>query len=330
MAKSVTEQYSELMHYTTSAGLFGIISSGCLWATHASFLNDAEEIVHFLDSRLPHIAREESLAALRWHEARNPAAQAAIEREGLETLVDGQALEVVSKLRSAVLGLNQPYVFSLCAAENERTERDGLLSQWRGYGSDGGYAIVFDTDGLDQLLKEEGTENHYQHLRWGDVFYYDIAAAEQAASEEIAEAESILRLFILTSLRDEHPIEDPDLYGAITTLSCFYKHGGFKEEKEVRVVAIPVEENIARQTRIEGESRPAKLAKSFLRGGVLVPYIELLRNSVKTQSGRLPIKRVIVGPHRDNFLRKQAVEIFLESNGYQTEVVISSIPYIGR
>jgi hypothetical protein len=40
------------MHYTTAGGLSGIVSSGCFWAMHAAFLNDAEELTHFFDSRL--------------------------------------------------------------------------------------------------------------------------------------------------------------------------------------------------------------------------------------------------------------------------------------
>lgn len=40
MSRSIAESYSELMHYTTADGLKGIVTSGCLWATHIKFLND--------------------------------------------------------------------------------------------------------------------------------------------------------------------------------------------------------------------------------------------------------------------------------------------------
>lgn len=49
MSKHIHEQYSELLHYTTAAGLNGILRNGSLWATHSSFLNDAEEITHYFD-----------------------------------------------------------------------------------------------------------------------------------------------------------------------------------------------------------------------------------------------------------------------------------------
>jgi hypothetical protein len=35
-----------LYHYTDQAGLDGILSSGCMWATHYEFLNDLSEREH--------------------------------------------------------------------------------------------------------------------------------------------------------------------------------------------------------------------------------------------------------------------------------------------
>ena len=54
-----------LFHYTTAAGLLGILGSSSLWATDLRFLNDAQEAVY---------ARELFVEALRSTE--NPALQA--------------------------------------------------------------------------------------------------------------------------------------------------------------------------------------------------------------------------------------------------------------
>ena len=67
MSKTVEEQYPELLHYTTAAGLNGILRSGSLWASHASFLNDAEEITHFFDVRFHHIVYEVGLEHVQAH-----------------------------------------------------------------------------------------------------------------------------------------------------------------------------------------------------------------------------------------------------------------------
>ena len=37
------EADERLFHYTSSQGLYGILESGCLWATHFKFLNDSNE-----------------------------------------------------------------------------------------------------------------------------------------------------------------------------------------------------------------------------------------------------------------------------------------------
>jgi hypothetical protein len=45
---------------------------------------------------------------------------------------------------------------------------------------------------------------------------------------------------------------------------------------------------------------------------------------------KLPITRVIVGPHPLCAVRKKTVEMILRAHGYAAEVVISEMPYIGR
>jgi hypothetical protein len=40
----VSEQYPTLFHYTTESGLYGILRSQQLWATHYAYMNDSEEL----------------------------------------------------------------------------------------------------------------------------------------------------------------------------------------------------------------------------------------------------------------------------------------------
>lgn len=53
MAKTVTEDYAELYHYTTAEGLHGIITSQHLRATNIAFLNDSEERLRYFVRRMP-------------------------------------------------------------------------------------------------------------------------------------------------------------------------------------------------------------------------------------------------------------------------------------
>lgn len=331
MSKLVTEQYSELMHYTTAAGLAGIVSSGCLWATHAAFLNDAEEMKHFFDARLLDICLTEVLPYAN-ELARSPEVAKNMDAEGgVSRVARAESESLATRLRSATLTFNHPYVFSMSAARDPRVSHSGLLSQWRGYGPDGGYALVFDTVEFDRLLKLEGAAFQYQHAQWGDVHYYGVDSSNQPSTEDVAESEAVLRTGIAKLIRGGTAEETEGFYQAISSLSCLYKHWGFWEEHEVRVVTIPVDAEIARLSAAAGETRPQKPFKTFLRAGVPVPYLELFTSPHSgAMPPRLPIKRVIVGPHSQKALREQAVQRLLAAHGYDVEVVCSQIPYIGR
>lgn len=323
------------MHYTTGAGLSGIITSGCLWATHASFLNDAQEIKHFFDTRLIEIVRN-ALEKAAHELIKYPENNAVIaEAGGLVEFINRESSIVVDVFREGTTQFNQPYIFSLSAAADEKVKANGLLSQWRGYGCDGGYAIVFDTHGLDSLIEEEHKNYYYQHGQWGDVYYYGIPSPQPSAPE-ITQYESILSTSIENMLKDlmsgkreSNSVEDA--YAPITSLSCLYKHWGFYEEHEVRVVATPASDEILHIATAKGEQRPVRKIKVFPRDGLLVPYIELFKPSESHLiAGRLPIKRIIIGPHPERELRKKSVESLLRSSNYSAEVVLSDIPYIGR
>ncbi len=332
MPRAVTEEYTELMHYTTAAGLAGIVSNGCLWANHAAFLNDAEEMKHFFDARLPDLVLPEVLSYMN-ELARVPEHAKTMEADGgIEKIARSETQMRVESLRTNTLRLNHPYIFSMSATRDPLVSHSGLLSQWRGYGGDGGYALVFDTVEFEQLFKVEEQTYRYQHAWWGNVHYYDgIDPSSQPSSEDVAELEAVVRTGIARMLRGGTAEETNGFYQAISSLSCLYKHWGFWEEREVRVVAIPVDAEIARSAATEGETKPQKPIKTFLRGGLPVPYLELFTQPASShEQVRLPIKRVIVGPHREAGLRAQAIQRLLAANDYEAEVVCSQIPYIGR
>lgn len=329
MVKRVTEVHQELMHYTTGTGLAGIISSGALWATHASALNDSQEIIHFLDTRLIEIIRDEARGAF-FELAKDPKIAQKIEGEGgINEVTEKQTNEVAGLLRDSMLSFHQPHIFSLSAITSEKVRQSGLLSQWRGYGTDGGYAIIFDSSELEKLLNEEVAKHYYQHMQWGDVYYYGLPEAEQRASEEIAKAEGVLRAGIRELHRSPKPDSMEQSYDAMITLSCLYKHWGFHEEQEVRIIAIPPNEEVLRLAKQSDEAREPRPISILSRGGMLVPYLDLFGTS-NAPARKLPIKRIIVGPNSLSFTRQKTVEVLLKSHGYDADVCISDIPYLGR
>lgn len=323
----LTDQYDELLHYTTIEGLIGIVSTGRLRASHAAFLNDSEESQHYYNARLPSVAAEViGEALLKQSTAAGVAHGSGDER--FEHLRAIKAEALVRQVRAATLSFNDPYVFAMSAADDERVARSGLLSQWRGYGPDGGYCIVFDTKEMEAFLTREFEAFHYQQIHWGDVYYYGHTPSQPAAGD-VAENESVLRAGLLDLVNHGDVDRTPGFLQAIIMLSCVYKHWGFHEEHEVRVVAIPMRSDV--MERIPPDERNAKAQKQILafpRAGLAVPCLELSAGI----GGRhlLPIRRVMVGPHRDSAARRDSIERLLVSHGYAPNVVVSEIPYIGR
>ena len=331
MPKIVSEEYAELMHYTTVEGLTGIVSNDCLWASNYEFLNDTKEIEHFFDVRLGElvsrqVSKYENELKLAPENAKSVAADG-----GFDNVVRLDADDLTEILRKVTLKFNNPYIFSMSATADPLVAQNGLLSQWRGYGSDGGYAIVFDTAELERLLKSEVETYHYQHVQLADAHYHGIEFVNKPVACEVLEWEAELSAGIARFIRESSAVEIEDCFDAISSLSFLYKHWGFSEEHEVRVVAIPADREVARLTEAKGETRLPRPIKTFLRGGLPVPYLDLFaRSSAEQGRVHLPIKKVIVGPHREGAIRKQAVQLLLAANGYEAEVVRSEIPYIGR
>ena len=329
MSKTIEEQYPELLHYTTAAGLNGILRSGSLWASHASFLNDAEEITHYFDVRFPQIDKVQ--LEFTQELVKSPEILKNIDaRGGIEKMNKECAALLVKALRETILPFNEPYIFSMSAAGDERISQSGLLSQWRGYGTDGGYALVFDAVRFHTLIDLEKMGYKYIQMWWGQVHYHGIDSGSQPTTEDVSEWEAAVRKRVAEVVRSQRGEGIGDIYEPMCHLSCLCKHWGFSEEGEVRVVAIPSDAKIAEMAALEGDVRPHRVAKTFIRDGMPVPYLDLFAN-LPNHPAQLPIKRIIVGPHRDKALRAEAVLRLLRDTGYKdVEVICSEIPYIGR
>ncbi len=329
MQRTVPEAHPELLHYTSVAGLLGILQSDSLRATHSAFLNDSTEISLFFEKRLAKILE----AGIRAEFAADPELQVLPEfastSEEADAVVTRYANDMADAIRTTTQRFDEPYLACFSAPANDRVRTDGLLSQWRGYGKDGGYALVFDSKRLEELLKTEGTSVWYQHAQWGDVHYHQDDNDLETAEPEIHQAEAALRTAIGRFIKNPASSELESTFEPVATLSCLYKHWGFHEEREVRIVAIPPNEELIQQGRDAGELRPVRPRKMFIRGGTPVPYLDLFAQDPRREVFRLPIRRVIVGPHPQSQLRRQAVEQVLRTAGVHAEIVVSQIPYIG-
>jgi hypothetical protein len=327
MMSELTAAHKELYHYTTAAGLEGIVKTQQLRATNISFLNDAEEHVGYFDRRLPLVIEKAARAAIKTV-IDLPVGRARIKKLGGVEGAISEAKKLGPNIRNTTLEFNSPYIVSFCP--KSKIPNNGLLSQWRGYGVDGSYAIVFDTGKLAELLHSEDSNFHYQMLYFGDVDYYDEDTPEKARHDETIEAEKRVE----DSLRDFYLSGEQDavepLYKAVTLLSCSHKHEGFSEEKEVRIIAVPANDSVYKAGQTQGDVRPQKQIQFTLKNGALVPHLMLFEPMADAEKIALPIKKVIVGPHPDKRNRQKSVNSLLKTHGIDAEVVVSEIPYIGR
>lgn len=322
----VAEEFPELFHYTGGAGLFGILSSGALWATNVTYLNDVQEYRLFFESRLPKLLRR---GAVRAHGEISPVEM--LRRVGRPVseaeFAERSVMDLLPVFTSGFAGLGQPYVCSFCAHTDPLKARHGLLSQWRGYGANGGYALVFDTARLEQLLRAEAKRWPGMPLLVGSVEYFDDPGEDEPKQPEQLVAEGKLVDAIVDLLaRQGGSAAFEAMFQPLQELACTAKHWGFQEENEVRVVMSVPSAKLADAAR---SSLPVKPINTFLRGGTLVPYLSLFAE-LGESVGRLPLKRVIVGPDRDAVRRAQSTEILLRQCGYDVQVDISAIPFRGH
>lgn len=188
-------------HYTTLQGLQGIIQSGCLWASNATFLNDKAELEHALAASRQAMGRlEVEFGIESHHELLNT-----IFREFEES------------------GIPDTYVTCFCA-------NDDNLSQWRGYGgSDQGVCLTFDRDILDRRLKNDGAV-------FMQVKYSRYTTARKLSEELKGEISQIVGFRKIIGEAFDEVFWNNLMKKNVSLLLPKFKHIGFKDEKEVRFV----------------------------------------------------------------------------------------------
>jgi len=126
IVKSDDNPPEQLYHYTTPQGLLGILGQHTLRATNVRYFNDPNELNYAAE-----------LVANVCEGLRSEYPKKSIEQKFL--------VDFPHHFASLVDEKNDIYVVSFC-------ENGDLLSQWRGYASNGsGFAIGFDTQALKEL-----------------------------------------------------------------------------------------------------------------------------------------------------------------------------------
>jgi hypothetical protein len=161
---------TSIFHYTNVDGLLGILSSEALFATDYRYLNDASEARSIRDLILPILSAEIAAITPKLIE------KGWLKKEYYEELgSQANLLQAEHMYRAFIRGLDATtpfFVTSFCTHAKDSEEfKHGLLSQWRGYGQSGGFAIEFDEPGFGALMKEENEKYAYAVLQSDNVHY---------------------------------------------------------------------------------------------------------------------------------------------------------------
>jgi hypothetical protein len=310
-----------IFHYTDSVGLLGILASETLYATDYRYLNDRAERGIIRELLLPVLEAEiteitPKLIENGWLK------KAFYEEHGTR----GHATQAASMYRSlmaATDNISPLFVLSFCRHdENTETFKDGLLSQWRAYAGSGGFAIEFDEQQLDDLLRVE--QNDYAYVLWksDDVRYKNYEQVFKAEIYKGVTGEMIRTIFEdggidVSKVTGRKNIDE--IVPKLLETAPFLKHSGFHEEREYRVVAACLRKN----KKPPEETRAIKIIKTRLRNDLIIPYIELFELTGLDRA----IKSIIVGPHPDQDRQAAAVEMALETEEINVPIRLSAIPY---
>lgn len=329
MAK-VSEERDLLFHYTNGAGLKGILESQSLHATHYKYSNDTSEMV----SIAPELMKmaEPGLRQAYYEWAKDPAKKAHMDAHGgLEKLIARDVKAMVDTVYKATFGEGgeykffEPYIVSFCGHDGAYERDNGLLSQWRGYGRDAGYAIVFDARQLEGMLDREIKLHAFDSGALGDVIYGGDGDGFNREFPRLAPAIKA----VLPSLIKNDNAQLSTLYSEFVHSATRYKHQGFKEEREVRLFLSPRDEALTAKMKLVdpkfANAHEQKRIKPICFKDKFIPYIDVF---AELPNRTLPIKKIIVGPHAEKRLREERLKRYVSLRKHGIEIICSETPLV--
>lgn len=313
-----------LFHYTNIDGLLGILETQSLYATHYNYLNDLSEGKLIREKFLQILTAE--LVDITPKLIELGVVRKELLSEFGRTIYPKEAENMYNSIVGVTNALTPFFITSFCEhAENTEAYENGLLSQWRGYGSGGGFAIEFDEAKLDECIKLEGKLFAYSGIKSQEVIYRD--HDKQFDPEQFSGiAKAIMREMYqslgidISKITGSKNIED--VYEPFVKLAPFLKNPSFAEENEYRIAAVVFRGKAINAT----EKRPAQKIFFRDRQGLIMPYIRLFS---KLES-KLPITSILVGPHPYQLSQKEAIQIAVEQLGLDIQVRLSTIPFRGQ
>lgn len=314
------DQPKRLVHYTSLAGLKGMVESASVWSSDPTYLNDSQEI-RYLEEPLTHAFKQVDQQIKNFTFPEPDRAQMA--RTFANAVRDNDFGHATSEtVNASVKALPEPKpIYVSCFCDGDRRDADDRLSQWRGYGGSDGpaYSISFDTDALRSLECRQDRGQQFSRPILRKVIY------------DVDRQVAILARYINEYLDALIDRPQPVGAGAMKAIAfsfqaglqfpaaCF-KHPGFAEEDEWRLI-------------LNGTTNPPKFRASRIG---LIPFKEIENSrtpasfgngTLQSQTPSLPIARLRQGPTAEPDLAARSMAQFLSIHGYNTELKLSRVPF---
>jgi hypothetical protein len=198
-----------LAHYSSIQVIENILKNDEVWFSNPLFMNDLEEVRFGIFQGVPLVLNSYQIANALQNKERFD-----IFFQHFNNYHNQFVYEHVV----------DNYVF--CLAEHDRTDFDGALSMWRGYGNNGnGAAIVFDTSKI--------TVVNQPLLIISKVIYSTVNERISWLNDLMLKFAGILSNAYIPN--DKLWLPAFYLFERIKLFSLFTKHNGFKEEREWRI-----------------------------------------------------------------------------------------------
>ena len=273
LEKSTVTGERLVYHYTSAAGAFGIISSGKIWCPSVYYMNDRQEGIY----------------------ARSVAHQCA------NILLKASAPEVRTaftvELQRQLERTDDAGAFAVCFSE-----AGDLLSQWRGYGGNGGFSLGFGIEALSQAASRIG-------MQVKKVLYKN----DEQIVALLPIVKSFMSSFDFSILGNREKIGDIflPLARAIAAESAWMKDAAFSEEREWRLCALPYSNDNAEVSYI-------------LRSGLIVPTVVFDLYVGQKSIGKRELRdhclrNYFVGPGSDRHQQLFAISGLLRKMNWYTE-----------
>jgi len=305
-----------LFHYTTANGLIGIFDTNEIWGTAYYCANDESELAVGKGVLAP-LFRS---ATHKLIEANDPRVLTFAQR-GVDVREYADHFE--QQIAGMALSSLCAYTTCFCKPTSQEDFLHGLLSQWRGYGLDGGYALHFsrkkllaaieNANNVDEL-NYELQDVHYtvenpmkaEVLRHKDTFVNEYMSFLDELAEPLNLNKRTMRNPIAGLL--DGPLE------AFLDYLIHTKNEHFGEERECRL-------SIIQLVSASASSLPILY---FNRGGLLVPYAKTPRSNFNILDC---IEWIIIGPGPRMGARFKSVSQMVRQSGREIKVRASHIPF---